>query len=56
MAWKLPYLPATKSTKESVSIPTSHHNISDEGASLVVQWLRMCSQSRGRRVDPWSGN
>ena len=23
-------------------------------SSLVVQWLRLCSQSRGPRLDPWS--
>ena len=27
------------------------------GTSLVVQWLRLlCSQRRGPRFDPWSGN
>ena len=26
------------------------------GTSPVVQWLRLCSQCRGRRFHPWSGN
>ena len=26
------------------------------GTSLVVQWLRPCSQCRGSKFDPWSGN
>ena len=27
-----------------------------QGTSLVVQWLRLCSQCRGPGFDPWSGN
>ena len=27
-----------------------------EGTSMVVHWLRLCSQCRGFRFDPWSGN
>ena len=26
------------------------------GTSLVVQWLRLCSQGRGPGFDPWAGN
>ena len=26
------------------------------GTSLVIWWLRLCSQSRGPRFNPWSGN
>ena len=26
------------------------------GTSLVVQWLRLCSQCQGPAFDPWSGN
>ena len=30
--------------------------ISMGGTSLVVQWLRLCSQGRVLRFDPWSGS
>ena len=26
------------------------------GTSLIVQWLRLCSQGRGQGFNPWSGN
>ena len=33
-----------------------HQNIALPGASLVVQWLRLCSQGRGPGFSPWLGN
>ena len=42
----------------SPQLPTSHFHlrISHGRTFLVVQWLRLCSQCRGPRFDPWSGN
>ena len=34
----------------------SNEILQHTGTSLVVQWLRLSSQSRGPGFDPWSGN
>ena len=39
-----------------VVVQKIRNRISTWGTSLVVQWVRLCSQCRGPGFNPWSGN
>ena len=43
-------------TKAASNIFREHQKSLYVETCLVGQWLRLCSQSRGPRFDPWSGN
>ena len=57
-AWSRKLIPGLRHPVLSATV--SQFNVSLKkrglGTSLVVQWLRLCSQCRGPRFDPWSDN
>ena len=58
LAWSRKLVPGLRHPVLSATV--SQFNVSLKkrglGTSMVVQWLRLCSQCRGPRFDPWSDN